>query len=134
MVRVSQVEEGPAKSPPPDMETRGRREELRLTRCESRNTTMTVISSWKCLLTPLSIFFRSEYLISLFFAASLRAVFMSFLAIPCTLTCQSICSRKEREREGGKGQRRILHYAGKCWQCQQLLDWLSAPTSRLMQI
>lgn len=43
---VSQgVEEGPAKSPPPEMETRGRRKILLLTRCESRNTTMTVISS-----------------------------------------------------------------------------------------
>lgn len=52
-------------------------------RWESRNTTMTVMSSWKCLLTPLSIFFRSEYLISLFFAAIRSAALTSLLAIPC---------------------------------------------------
>ncbi|KAJ0511503.1 hypothetical protein HanIR_Chr11g0552831 [Helianthus annuus] len=49
----------------------------------SRKTTTTVISSWKCLLTPLSIFFKSEYLISRFFAATRRAALTSFRAIPC---------------------------------------------------
>jgi len=54
-----------------------------LTRFESRNTTITVMSSWKCRRTPRSIFFRSEYLISLFFAASCKAAFTSLLALPC---------------------------------------------------
>lgn len=54
-----------------------------LTRFESRNTTITVISSWKCRRTPRSTFFKSEYRISLFFAASCKAVFTSLRAIPC---------------------------------------------------
>lgn len=72
--------------PPPLTDTLGLRTELaRLTRCESRNTTTTVMSSWKWRRTPRSIFFRSEYLISLFFAASCNAVFTNLLALPCTL-------------------------------------------------
>lgn len=67
---------------PPFIENGQPLEELLLIRRGSRNTTTTVISSWKCLLTPLSIFFRSEYLISLFFAASWSAVLTSFRAIP----------------------------------------------------
>jgi hypothetical protein len=40
------------------------------------------MSSWKCRLTPRSIFLRSEYLISLFLAASCIAALTSFRAIP----------------------------------------------------
>lgn len=50
---------------------------------EFRNTTVTVMSSWKCLLIPLPIFCRSKYLISLFRAATWSAAFISLLAIPC---------------------------------------------------
>lgn len=53
-----------------------------LTRFESRYTTTTVVSSWKWRRTPRSIFFKSEYLISLFFAASWSAAFTSLLALP----------------------------------------------------
>lgn len=48
-----------------------------------KNRTITVISSWKCRRTFLSIFLRSEYLISLFFAASWSAALISLLALPC---------------------------------------------------
>lgn len=70
---------------PPPLTDRlaGFTELARLIRFVSRNTTITVISSWKCLRTPRSIFFRSEYLISLFFAASCRAAFTNALALPC---------------------------------------------------
>jgi len=44
--------------------------------------TTTVVSSWKKRLIPLSTFLRSSYLISLFLAATFRAVLTSFLAIP----------------------------------------------------
>ena len=47
-----------------------------------KNTTITVMSSWKWRLTFLSIFLRSEYLISLFLAASWRAAFISLFALP----------------------------------------------------
>lgn len=67
---------------PPLTERIGPWNELRLIRCESRKSTITVISSWKCLLTPRSIFCRSEYLISLFFAASCNAALTNFLATP----------------------------------------------------
>ncbi|WVZ05026.1 hypothetical protein V8G54_018372 [Vigna mungo] len=50
-----------------------------------RYTTITVISSWKCLLTPSSIFCRSDTLISLFLAASRSAAFTSLLPIPCKI-------------------------------------------------
>lgn len=73
-------------TPPPLRDKEGPLSELALlTRFESRNTTMTEISSWKCLLTPRSIFFRSEYLISLFFAASCSAAFTSRRALPWRL-------------------------------------------------
>lgn len=73
--------------PPPLTEILGLLTELaRLTRFESRNTTATEMSSWKCRRTPRSIFFKSEYLISLFFAASCSAVFTNLLAIPCQVT------------------------------------------------
>ncbi|KAL0907136.1 hypothetical protein M5K25_025680 [Dendrobium thyrsiflorum] len=49
----------------------------------SRYITMTVMSSWKCLLVPRLIFLISSYLISLFFAATLRAAFTNLLAMPC---------------------------------------------------
>ncbi|MFS7981967.1 hypothetical protein Hanom_Chr10g00957221 [Helianthus anomalus] len=55
-----------------------------LTRFESRNTPTTLMSSWKCRLTPLSIFFKSEYLISRFFAASCKVAFTSLLALRST--------------------------------------------------
>ena len=54
-----------------------------LTRFESRNTTITVMSSWKWRGTPRSIFFKCEYLISPFFAATFKAAFTSLLALPC---------------------------------------------------
>lgn len=60
-----------------------------LTRLESRNKTITVMSSWKWRRTPRSIFFKSEYLISLFFAASCIAVFTNLLALPCIKVKQS---------------------------------------------
>ncbi|CAL1397447.1 unnamed protein product [Linum trigynum] len=44
---------------------------------------MTVMSSWKWRLTFLSIFLKSEYLISLFLAASWSAAFTSLFALPC---------------------------------------------------
>ncbi|KMT06934.1 hypothetical protein BVRB_6g152710 [Beta vulgaris subsp. vulgaris] len=62
--------------PPPRRDKVGPLAELALDiRFESRNTIITVISSWKCRRTPRSIFFKSEYLISLFLAASCNAVF-----------------------------------------------------------
>jgi len=68
---------------PPRRETEGLLLQLALLMAfESRNTTMTVISSWKWRLTPRSIFLRSEYLISLFLAASCIATFTSLRAIP----------------------------------------------------
>lgn len=70
-------------APPPRRERAGPRFVLALlTRLESRNTTMTVMSSWKWRRTPRSIFLRSEYLISLFLAASCSAALISFLAQP----------------------------------------------------
>lgn len=70
-------------TPPPRTDRLAHFVELaRLTRFESRNTTITVMSSWKCRRTPRSIFFKSEYLISLFFAASCSAAFTSLLALP----------------------------------------------------
>lgn len=69
--------------PPPLTDKVGPLVELALlTRFESRNTTMTVMSSWKCLRTPRSIFFKSEYLISLFLAASSNAALTSLRALP----------------------------------------------------
>lgn len=68
---------------PPLIESVGPRQELLLFSLVFRNRTMTVMSSWKCLRTPRSILFRSEYLISLFFAASCSATLISLLAIPC---------------------------------------------------
>lgn len=68
---------------PPFMERIELREELLFMEYGSINTTTTVISSWKCLLTPRSIFLRSEYRISLFLAATCRAALISLLAIPC---------------------------------------------------
>lgn len=56
--------------------------ELLLIKDGFRNTTTTVISSWKCLLIPRSIFLRSEYRISLFLAATRSAALTSLLAIP----------------------------------------------------
>nr|GLL19135.1 hypothetical protein BVRB_6g152710 [Ipomoea trifida] len=71
-------------NPPPLTDSVGPLSELALlTRLESRNKTTTVMSSWKCLRTPRSIFFRSEYLISRFFAASCSAAFTSLRALPC---------------------------------------------------
>lgn len=49
---------------------------------EPRNTTITVVSSWKWRRTPRSIFFKSEYRISRFLAASCIAAFTSLLALP----------------------------------------------------
>lgn len=43
---------------------------------------MTVMSSWKWRRIPFSIFFKSEYLISRFFAASWRAARTNLFAIP----------------------------------------------------
>ncbi|RRT51950.1 hypothetical protein B296_00042562 [Ensete ventricosum] len=58
-------------TPPPLTDREGPFNELALlTRLESRNTTTTVMSSWKCRRIPRSIFLRSEYLISRFLAAS----------------------------------------------------------------
>lgn len=54
--------------PPPFIDTKPRADVL-FGNVGSKYTTTTVMSSWKCLLTPLSIFFKSEYLISLFLAA-----------------------------------------------------------------
>lgn len=69
--------------PPPLTEMPGNFTVLSLlTRFESRYTTITVVSSWKWRRTPRSIFFKSEYLISLFFAASWSAAFTSLLALP----------------------------------------------------
>lgn len=69
--------------PPPLTEMPGNFTVLALlTRFESRYTTITVVSSWKWRRTPRSIFFKSEYLISLFFAASWSAAFTSLLALP----------------------------------------------------
>lgn len=69
--------------PPPLMDKLLIFEELaRLIMFVSRKTTTTVVSSWKYLRTPRSIFFRSENLSSLFLAASCRAAFTSFLALP----------------------------------------------------
>lgn len=54
------------------------------------NRTMTVMSSWKCRRTFLSILMRSEYRISRFRAASWSAAFMSLFALPWTKrVCQS---------------------------------------------
>lgn len=76
----------PALAPPPRRERVGPRCVLALlTRLESRNTTMTVMSSWKWRRTPRSIFLRSEYLISLFLAASCSAAVISLLAQPCKI-------------------------------------------------
>ena len=47
-----------------------------------KNKTKTVISSWKWRRTFLSIFWRSEYRISRFLAASWRAALTSLLALP----------------------------------------------------
>ena len=70
-------------APPPRRERAGPRFVLALlTRLESRNTTMTVMSSWKWRRTPRSIFLRSEYLISLFLAAACSAALINFLAQP----------------------------------------------------
>lgn len=75
--------------PPPLRDKVGPPTELALlTRLESRNTTITVMSSWKCRRTPRSIFFKSEYLISLFLAASCKAAFTSLRALPCKTTCR----------------------------------------------
>ena len=71
-------------TPPPlmDIEEGPLTELALLTRFESRNTTMTVMSSWKCRRTPRDIFFKSEYLISLFLAASCKAAFTNLRALP----------------------------------------------------
>lgn len=52
-------------------------------RSEFKNKTITVISSWKCRRTFLSIDRRSEYRISRFLAASCKAALISLLALPC---------------------------------------------------
>lgn len=73
--------------PPPLSESGGPLDEpALLIRFESRNTTTTVMSSWKCRRTPRSIFLRSEYLISRFFAASCSAAFTSLRALPCRIS------------------------------------------------
>lgn len=96
--------------PPPLTERLGDLTELALlTKCESRNTTTTVMSSWKCLRTPLSIFFKSEYLISLFFAASCNAAFTNLRALPCTPHPNHYITfiyrmKKERQRD------MVLHF------------------------
>ena len=76
--------------PPPFTDTLGiLTEPARLTRFESRKMTTTVMSSWKCRRTPRSIFFKSENLISLFFAASCSAAFTNLLALPCMMITKS---------------------------------------------
>lgn len=81
--------DGPTVSINPLMETSGT---LTLFPCNSwsMKTTTTVISSWKKRLIPFSTFWRSLYLISLFLAASFKAVLRSRLAIPW-------CSKDEQQ-------------------------------------
>ncbi|PKA51913.1 hypothetical protein AXF42_Ash008142 [Apostasia shenzhenica] len=51
---------------------------------------MMVMSSWKCLRIPRSILLRSEYLISLFIAATCNAASMILLAMHCTTYEQKV--------------------------------------------
>lgn len=108
-------------TPPPRMDRLAHFVELaRLTRFESRNTTITVMSSWKCRRTPRSIFFKSEYLISLFFAASCSAAFTNLLALPCNEIVQMKVDTSSSLSLGG---REFLHYVDGFGQYQQLPDY-----------
>lgn len=90
-------------APPPLIETVELTQEVPLFTADgSIKTTTTVISSWKCLLTPRSIFFRSEYRISLFFAATWRAALTSFLATPWKQTFKSYEQSSQWVNRGAK--------------------------------
>lgn len=96
--------------PPPLTDMFGDLTELALLmRFELINTTITVMSSWKCRRTPRSIFFRSEYLISLFFAASCRATFTSLFALPCMNVRGMSVSIYVSGQDSGTNQRAVFN-------------------------